>query len=635
MAMQHEGPLSERATRVGNDLFWTVLPSASMLVVGSASSEHQVKRGLRELKEKEFVDINELGCLLPPVPVISWTERGLDHFKANEWQRSWLGRDGLGSLALYDFAKVEAVNGVAPLYATGGWVLQPIHFFERQPMIAAAEYRHPDHHAPEYLVFCWVSMLENQRELCERIEALEEAMQAVSMDPSETLWPSGIALLAASEWGAARALCMALPVLSRWALPRSITGWYHGSGGWHMSDSVSAKTGAPPGGMPPLFHSIHRLRPSFSVRKLGKRKLKNILACSLWAGRGGHTLVELLTVVAICPCGSIAHYQRLVGEKPGGTDTKKRLKRLEEMGLIEIVTKRGRAKRSKRRRKGIPVTLSDRGQGAHRYATTLAGRVNFCYVHGGRPEDLRRRTKLGLLKTEIRGKVLLHLLTLSWLVHILYAPGVRPADLKGLVELARNWKKLRKDARVYLLTLSCMVQLNQAPGRTPASALSLAEMDCIWTQLREGMVEDRWLYQHEDIVYEILGQLRDGGCAFAPGWQAWTTLADRQRIEPDAVISVETPWGRWWSYLEVELSDRSYRSVLPRCNKYGSKERRDDLPVLIVCRDDEAERNFHLAAAGSDMPPRMLTTTLSRLKEGTIFGPRVWSCYGQPVTLAP
>ena len=404
MAMQHEGPLSERATRVGNDLFWTVLPSASMLVVGSASSEHQVKRGLRELKEKKLVDINELGCLLPPVPVISWTERGLDHFKADEWQRSWLGRDGLGSLALYDFAKVEAVNGVAPLYATGGWVLQPIHFFERQPMIAAAEYRHPDHHAPEYLVFCWVSMLENQRELCERIEALQEAMQAVSMDPSETLWPSGIALLAASEWGAARALCMALPVLSRWALPRSITGWYHGSGGWHMSDSVSAKTGAPPGGMPPLFHSIRRLRPSFSVRKLGKRKLKNILSRSLWAGRGGHTLVELLTLVAIYPCGAIAHYQRLVGEKPGGTDTKKRLKRLEEMGLIEIVTKRGRARRSTRRRKGIPVTLSDRGQGAHRYATTLAGRVNFCYVHGGRPEDLRRRTKLGLLKTEIRGE---------------------------------------------------------------------------------------------------------------------------------------------------------------------------------------------------------------------------------------
>ena len=101
------------------------------------------------------------------------------------------------------------------------------------------------------------------------------------------------------------------------------------------------------------------------------------------------------------------------------------------------------------------------------------------------------------------------------------------------------------------------------------------------------------------------------------------------------VIRVETPWGRWWCYLEVELSDRTYGAVQPRCDKYGSKERLDNLPVLIVCRDDEAEKNFHLAAADSDLPPRMLTTTLSRLKEGGMFGPGVWSWSGQRVTLAP
>ena len=659
MATQDDIFLSTTTTRVGSNLFWTVLPSAGLLGTGSASSKHQVKRALRDLQKRKLIEVHEMGCLLPPVTVISWTERGLDRFEANEWDRSWCGADGLGSLALNDFAKVEAVNGVAPLYATGGWVLQRIQFFERQPMIAAAEYSHPDQHAPAYLVFCWVSMLENQRELCERIEALDEAMQAVSMDPSQTFWPSGIALLAASEWGATRALCLARAVLDGWVEFDSIAGWYYGSGEWHVSDAVSALTGAPPGRMPPLLNEVRRLRPSFSVRKLGKRKLKNILARSLWAGRGGHKLVELLTLVALYPCGSVAHYQRLVSKKEGeadteeqgeadteeqggantkkrgGANTKKRLKHLEKMGLIEIVTKHGRARRSKGWAKDIPVTLSDKGQGAHRYATTLAGRVTFCYIHGGRPEDLFRRTKLGRLKTEIRGKVLLHLLNLSWIVHTLYAPGLRPADRKGLVALDRNWRKFRKGALVHILTLACIVQLNQAPGGTPADALSLAELARIWARLREDMVEDWWLYQHEDIGYEILGQLNDNGCAFAPGWQGWTTLADGRRIEPDAVIFVETPWGRLWCYLEVELSDRTYRAVLPRCDKYASEERRDDLPVLIVCRDDKAEGSFHLAADASKTPPRMLTTTLSRLKKGKMFGPEVWSDSGKLVTLAP
>ena len=627
-------PMSERTAAVGNCLFCTVLPSAHLVVTVGGLSKDQVKRGLRELKEREFVEIHELGCLLPPVPVVAWTERGLDHFEANEWQRSWCGADGLGNLALHDFAKVEAVNAVAPLYATGGWVLWQIHFFERQPMIAAAEYRHPDHHAPAYIIFCWVSMLENQRDLFERMQAIEEAMQAVSVDPDNTFWPAGIALLAASEWGAARALCLAPAALDGWVHRGSVAGWYYGSGGWHLSDAFSALTGEPPEGMPPLLDPLRELRPPLSTRRLGRRKLETILTGSLWAGRGGHQLVELLTLVAICPGGSVAHYQRLVGERPGVTDTRKRLKRLEKMGLIEIVTKRGRTKRRRRWPTDVPVTLSERRQGAHRYAATLAGRVQFCYVHGGRPEDLYRRTKLGRLTTLVRQKALLHLLTLSWMVHILYAPGVRPVDLSDLATLDHNWKKLRQGALVHLLTLSCVVHLNHAPGRAPADAFSLAELARIWTQLREGLVEDRWLSQHEDIVYEIFGQVREEGCAFAPGWQAWTTLADGRRIEPDGVIRVETPWGRWWCYLEVELSDWTYEDVLPRCEKYGSPNRLDNLPVLIACRDDQAEANFHLAAADSELPPRMLTTTLRRL-QGGMFGPGVWSRYGRRVTLAP
>ena len=553
MAMQNQWPLSDRATQVGNALFGTVLPSASLQVSASNLSEDQIKRGVRELRERGFLETHELGCLLPAVPVIRWTEAGLNRFDASELERSWCGPDGLGNLLLYDFPRLEAVNTIAPFYATTGWVLKHIHFYERQPMFAAAEYRHPEHHVPAYVVFMWASMMDTQRELAERLEAMKEAMQAHSMEPTETFWPGGIALVAAGEWSAARALCMACGLLSRWMSPRTVTGWYHGRGGWHVSDASSALTGVPPQRMPPLEEPVDLLRPSMSIRKLGNWKLKNILARSLFNGRGGHRLVGLLTLVAIYPCGALTHYQSFMGEKPGGKETGKRLISLEKLGLIEVVTEYGRARRPKRWPKDLPLTLSERGQGARRYAATLSGRVHFCYFHGGRPEDLFRRTKMGRLQTK----------------------------------------------------------------------------------LRDGTVGDRWLYQHEDIAYEILGQVRQAGGAFAPGWQARTTLADGRRIDPDGAVLVDTQWGRQWSYLEVELSDRTYRAVQPRCDKYGSRQRLDGLPVLVACRDEQAERSFHLAADDSDSPPRMLTATLKKLREGGVFGPGVWSFYGRPVTLAP
>ena len=566
----HEGiPPPTRADQVGKELFWTVLPSASQVVAGTVLSADQVKRGLRDLKRQEFVEIHELGCLLPAVPLVRFTETGLDHFEATEEERSWRRPDGLGNLILYDFSKVEAVTAVAPFYVTGGWILWRIHFYERQPMIAAAEYRHPEHRAPAYLVFCWASMMDTQRELFERLEALPEAMQAQSIEPNYPFYPAGLAFVANGEWGAARALCMAHAVLDPWVESGSIAGWYYGGNGWCVSDAVSALTGVAPEGIPPLLEPIDRLRPSISTRKLGTRKVENVLARSLWAGRRGHMLFELLTLVGICPCGSVAHYRSLMGENPGGKETGKRLKCLEGLGLVEVVKEFGRAERPKRWPKDVPLTLSEQGQGAHRYDLTLSGRAWFCYAHGGRPEDLFRRTKLGRLKTWVHER-------------------------------------------------TC----NRRCDRTCA-----------------GRIEDGWLYQHEDIVYEIFGQARKAGCAIAPGWQARTTLADGRRIDPDGLLLVLTPWGRMWCRLEVELSDRTYEAVKPRCAKYGSPHRRDNLPVLVACRDDRAEWAFRFAAfdaeADSQPLPRMLTTTLSRLKQGGVFDADVWSYYDRPVTLAP
>lgn len=56
--------------------------------------------------------------------------------------------------------------------------------------------------------------------------------------------------------------------------------------------------------------------------------------------------------------------------------------------------------------------------------------------------------------------------------------------------------------------------------------------------------------------------------------------------------------------------------------------------MLVVCRNDRAERNFQVAGLKSSPPIRMLTATLRRLKEVGVFGAGVWSYYGEPTTLA-
>ena len=640
--MDTEMTLSARAQEVLRYLYRAVLPSRKLIVALSGMSDDQVQRGIHELTEKGVVAVDEMGCLVQAVPIIRWTEDGPGGWRGTDAEMGWATPDAVANLMVHDIAKVEAVRNVAPLYTNNLWRLSQFHPYERQPMCAVAEYRGAGQETPAYVTFCWASMMDTQRTLCERLGALPKAMQAQWDDTKPSAWgmprrllPAGVAIVAASEWGAARALCMAREILDGWMEPDGIVGWYYDSSEWRVSDAVSALTGEPLVERPPILQPMGFMKSSISHRKLGNRKVEKIVAGALWAGRGGHKLIELLTLVATYPCGSLAHYQGLAGEKPGGKELQRRLRYLLAQGLVEVVNEVGRAKRPSRLPKGLPVTLSRRGQGARRYAATQDGRVLVCSIHGGKQRNLFSRTQLKRLRTVVRDKVLLHLMAMSWMARMLDVPGARTLDLRDLDELYRNWRKIRVDILVYTLTLACTLQLHCAPERTPTSALTHRRIANIWAQLEEGLIEDRWLYRHQDIVYEILIQLRAAHCPFAPGWQARTNLVGRRYIDPDAVVLVETPWGRIWCYLEVELSDRTDSAVKPRCDKYGSRRRRDSLPVLIVCQDDQAERSFHRAAKESESPPRMLTATISRLEKGGVFGRDVWSLCGQPVTLAP
>ena len=635
MGMPGSIHLSERAVATAREYMWTLLPGSSVVLPGSDLSPDRRKRGVRELQEKGMAALDELGCFLPPAPRVRFLEAALNQGNFSEDQLSWLLPDGLGNVVIYDYGKLEMVNAVALLYATGDWSLWQVHWYEHQPMIAVAEYYHPTDYGSAYLVFCWATVMDNEREMCERLEAMREALEEQTPVPVDSFWPAGIVILGASQWAVARALRLARALLSGWVAPGSIGGWYHTNGGWYVSDAVSAVTGVAPEGIPPMLPPLYHLRPSVSTRKLGRKKLKGVIGDSLWAGRQGQKLCELLTSVGMYPVGSVSQYQWLIGEHPKGKEIWKRMKVLEKRGLVEVVTEHGRAWGSKRWPKHLPFILSERGQGAARFALTRYGRAWFCYAHGGSPEDLFRRTRLGRRWTIVREKVVVQLLTLSWAAHLLYSPGIGPADLSDLAEVADKWKERRRGALVYLLTLASIVHLFHVSGQKPVQLPSLAGLERFWKGLRVAVIEDRWLYHHEDIVYDVLGQVRAGGGSFAPGWMGWTTLADRRRIEPDGMVLVGTPWGRLWCRLEVELSDMSYRAVWPRCDKYGSSNRRDDLPVLVVCRDERAEMNFHLAADDSEVPPRMLTTTLDRLKKGGVFGHAVWSDYGTRTTLTP
>ena len=484
----------------------------------------------------------------PGVPLYWLEENGLDFFGASEEERSWHRPDGRGNQIIYDLPRAEAVNSIAPIYAKGDWQLSRVHWYDRQPMTAAAEYSHPFEPYPAYLPIVWVSMMDTQAKLFHRFKELPAALEAQAMNQGGVFLPAGLVVVGADEWGVARALIMARSALAGWVRPSHTTGWYFDDDEWHVSHRQSVLTGTLLTEIPYLFPPVTPLHPAGSVRRLGTRRFDRIIdRRSPWTGRAGRKLFELLTKLGQYPVGALGHYKAFVGE---GAEAEARIKKLMDLGLAEIVTLNGRVK-AVRLPKGVPSTISQRGQGGNRFALNKAGRTAFCNSHGWNPADLTSRTKMGRLRAEEKG----------------------------------------------------------------------------------GGVIDRWPYRHEDNLYEVLAQFSEMGCQTAPGWQAIVSLPERKRIEPDGKVLVQTPWGRLWCNLEIELSDRTYSAVEPRCKKFASAHRRDDDPVLFACHDDRAERNFHLAGAECSPPPRMLTTTLRRLKDGGVSGAGVWSRYGERITL--
>ena len=392
MAQKREH-LPERAELVGKALLGMALFSTSELSIAKGLSKHQVGRGLEDLQDKKFLGSAELGCQRTGVPLMWLTPAGLDHFGASAAERSWHDPAGVGNSVLYDLSIVEAVNSITCWYSTALLPLSRIwRYARKQPMCAAAEYCRPG--GPKAtVVFCRVSLLEKQVVLFYRLAALPAAMQAQAMDPDEPFHPDELCLIAPDEFAAVQALQMACAILPQWVPPRCITAWYPSDGGWRVCDGYSLEHGGTrPRSAPRLVTARgHSLRPSTNIRKLGKLTLEGILKRGPWAGRGGRAIFRLLTAVGLYPVAATAHLKAFVGEAQDGTETNRLLVILLKMGLVEVVAKKARAQ-AKRVSKGVPMTISDRGQGADRYCLTAAGRTAFCSAHGGTPDDLAERT---------------------------------------------------------------------------------------------------------------------------------------------------------------------------------------------------------------------------------------------------
>ena len=122
------------------------------------------------------------------------------------------------------------------------------------------------------------------------------------------------------------------------------------------------------------------------------------------------------------------------------------------------------------------------------------------------------------------------------------------------------------------------------------------------------------------------------GLPVAAGWRSWEQLK-ASGISPDGMVFLErSPHGPTRAYFEYERTARGEARVGRKLRGYGSADRGDGCPVLIVCWNDDAESVFQRLGSGMGIP--LLTTTIKRLEEhGPLGNFGCWSMYGQPARI--
>ena len=392
---QYVKPLPKGAEILARRMLGRQAPTTRQLLGDPELSGGQVRRWLRYLKERGLAASLEFGCRQPGIGHHFLEPELLDLLDASEEERSWHSQAAVGNLLLYDLPKMEAVNQISEMYVGEGWILSRIQPCERSPVSAVVEYLEPELRWPACQVFCVTSLGESQWDLLNRFGLVQEALRALAGLPEDRSMRATLCIVANDAWEAGRALAMAGNTVAGWLSPEDVSVWYHSGNSWYVSNGRSFVNGQPPAGLPPLNLEADlrktRLPLTPSVRKLGRQTLAGIIGRSPWVGRSGLQLFEPFTLVGKYPVGSIAHYQALAGEGRDGKETEKRLRELTGTGLVEMVAHRARAS-ARRLRAGVPVAISQRGQGGGRYALSEEGRRAYWYAHGVMPRALYRRS---------------------------------------------------------------------------------------------------------------------------------------------------------------------------------------------------------------------------------------------------
>ena len=404
-----------RADRTGEKLVHLVLPTILEVANLPGLTVQMVRDDVRVLETMGVVALLEVGWFRTDKCIIL-TDIGLDRYQVPEVQRTWLGPAGLRNLVRWDLHKLQAVKDIVRQFDTGGWALKGIHLHHWAAVFATAEHHRPGENAA-YTVFICTARMDTERAICHRLEAVPPYLKSIAEGDAGEFHPSRVCVVAPNEWVANTALKLAVEILVPWVSPANISVWYYEQGGWSFSDGYSASRGETPEILP-LWPSRGRLIPQPNSRRLpGKARahnpqptwndFKHLVTPPRFSGRAGYKIIQLLTSVGDFPVGALGHYEALAGEGQTSSRTKRRLKILEGLELVEVAVEKGYARNGRVGGEGVrdwsnavPREISPRGQGEPRYKLTdNKGMEEYLKVNGGTPERLASLTQLGSVET--------------------------------------------------------------------------------------------------------------------------------------------------------------------------------------------------------------------------------------------
>ena len=345
-----------------------------------------VKKAVRDLQKEELVRSVSFGYLMRPTErywVGTETVDG-DWSDLDPAVLSWHSDDAIGSLLRNDIPRVESINQVAAQYARAGWQLEGLAWMDNEAVQAVGLYQWTRCVSVKSIVFfVWVSQLDSEREIWERLAAVPEALSTVT----KLRTMGHLVLVGADRWAVSKAMPMAIESVKDWHMkPADVAAWTYADG-WQAAKWEFMSEGEKP--FRPLLYAapVGRFVWPWPQRKLGKMTLQRIIESCPWTRRDAPTLRRTLWNLAWYNGSSMGHQIALAGETDSGVLTRKRIRTALDLGLAR---KAGIAGVPSLGTPDRPEALSGRGGGRSDTASA--------WVRKGRGSQ-RRGRKVSLRRT--------------------------------------------------------------------------------------------------------------------------------------------------------------------------------------------------------------------------------------------